>query len=122
MGMVRIIGPNKVWSVNPESTITKPWVPDSYLPFIQSLPKTGNQICGGQDSTTSNWTGWENWKYKYNPSPSNTGYVKALHASANKDANGKYGFFYYPKDNTDGEFTYVPDSVNCTITVYTLTD
>jgi len=121
-GMVRIIGPNKVWLQNPGSVIIGNWVPYSYLPFIQSLPGTGNQLFGGQGSTTSNWTGWENWVYTHNPSPSNTGYVKALHAAANKDKNGKYGFFCYPNDNTDGEFTYVPDSVKCTVTVYSLSN
>jgi len=122
VGMVRIIGPNKVWSENPGNSITQPWVPDSYLPFIQSLPSKGNQLFGGQTDSTNNYNGWEYWNHTHNPSPSNTGYVKALHAAANKDKNGKYGFFCYPKDNTDGEFTYVPDSVNCTITVYSLSD
>ncbi|MFC2101513.1 hypothetical protein ACFLS7_00800 [Bacteroidota bacterium] len=121
-GMVRIIGPNKVWSENPGSTITQHNVPYSYLPFIQSLPKTGNQLFGGTTASTNNWTGWENWDYKHNPSPSNTGYVKALHSAATADKNGKYGFFCYPKDNTDGEFTNVPDAVGCTITIYSLSN
>lgn len=118
VGMVRIIGPNKVWSENPGSTITQPWVPDSYLTFIQSLPNQGAQLF----DSISNFNGWENWKYAHNPSPSNTGYVKALHSAANKDKNGKYGFFCYPNDNPEGEFTYVPDPVICTITVYSLSD
>jgi hypothetical protein len=122
VGMVRVIGPNKVWSENPGNSITGPWVPDSYLPFIQSVPKTGNQLFGGQTSGTNNWNGWESWNYTHIPSPSNTGYVKALHSAANKDKNGKYGFFCYPRDNSDGEFTYVPDSVNCTVTVYGLSN
>lgn len=122
VGMVRIIGPNKVWSENPDSTITQPWVPDSYLPFIQSLPSKGNQLFGGQTDSTNNYNGWENWKYTHNPSPSSTSYVKALQSTSNKDKNGKYGFFCYPNDNADGEFTYVPDPVKCTITVYSLSD
>jgi len=121
-GMVRVIGPNKVWTQNPGSSIGGPWVPDSYLSFIQSLPKTGTQLFSTKTVKTTNWDGWENWKYTASPSPSNTGYVQALHSAASKDSNGKYGFFCYPRDNTDGEFTYVPDSVNCTITVYPLSN
>ena len=121
-GMVRVIGPNKVWSENPHDYISGNWVPDSYLPFVQSLPKTGNQLFGGQTASTNNWTGWDYWDYTHNPSPSSTGYVQALHSAANKDSNGKYGFFCYPRDNTDGEFTYVPDAVNCTVTVYSLSN
>jgi hypothetical protein len=120
-GMVRIIGPNKVWSENPGSTV-KAWVPDSYLPFIQSLPNTGHQLFGGTAASTSNYAVWEKYTSTDNPSPSNTGYVKALHSVATADKNGKYGFFCYPKDNTAGEFTYVPDDVGCTITIYPLSN
>ncbi len=122
IGMVRVIGPNKVWTQNPGSIIIGNWVPDSYLPFIQSLPKTGTQLFGTKTAQTTNWHGWEKWKYTNTPSPSNTGYVEALHSAATPDSNTpqKYGFFCYPRDNTDGEFTYVPDTVDCTVTVYSL--
>lgn len=119
--MVRIIGPNKVWSQNPDSTISA-WVPDSYLPFIQSLPSTGYQLFGNTGDSTTNYFVWEKHTATNSQSPSNTGYVKALHSAATADKNGKYGFFCYPNDNTAGEFTYVPDAVGCTITVYSLSN
>jgi hypothetical protein len=51
-------------------------------------------------------------------SRSGTGYVKALHSTATADKNGKYGFFCYPNDNATSEFTWVPESTSCTITIH----
>ncbi|HOP39462.1 MAG TPA: beta-1,3-glucanase family protein [Geobacteraceae bacterium] len=107
--MDRIIGPNKVWPSSGN------WVPDSYNAFLTSLPPDGNQLFS--DSNT-NWGGWQVLSDKSSPSPSDTGYVKALHSVANPDENGKYGFFCYPNDNATGEFTWVPESTSCTITIH----
>ena len=128
-GMVRIIGPNRVWKQLPGSSVpAQSWVPATYQPFITSLPKTGTQLF----SPSTNWTGWEIWKYDHDPSPSDTGYVKALHAASNGSTSyhdivtGKtydvYGFFCYPHDNASGGFQLIPNSVDCTVTVYSLTD
>lgn len=108
--MDRIIGPNKVWPA-----VGGNWVPDSYNAFWASLPVGGNQLFG---SSYTNWAGWQTLSGGSNPSPSDTGYVKALHSAATADSNGKYGFFCYPNDNASGEFTWVPDSTTCTITIY----
>jgi hypothetical protein len=107
--MDRIIGPNKVWPCSGN------WVPDSYQAFLTSLPRDGSQLFS---STYTNWSGWQTLAGNSDPSPSATGYVKALHSAATADKNGKYGFFCYPNDNASGEFTWVPDSTTCTITVY----
>jgi hypothetical protein len=107
--MDRIIGPNKVWPSSGN------WVPDSYAAFLTSLPLDGNQLFG---AGTTNWVGWQNLAENSNPSPSATGYVKALHSIAPADKSGKYGFFCYPNDNATGEFTWVPESTSCTITIY----
>ncbi len=115
-GIYRIIGPNKVWAAETNDKYKiGPWEPESYLPFIKDLPQAGNQLFG---SSTTNFSGWKNLVATDSPSPSDTGYVKALHKAAKADSNGKYGFFCYPKDNTAGEFTWVPTSVNCKVTVY----
>ncbi len=115
-GIYRIIGPNKSWGGQTDDQYKiGPWVPTSYLGFLNSLPKEGNQLFG---STTTNWDGWQNLTQAASPSPSDTGYVQALHNAATPDSNGKYGFFCYPKDNTAGEFTWLPESVNCKVTVY----
>lgn len=112
--MDRIIGPNKVWPA-----LGGNWVPRSYDDFFASLPKDGMQLNFKLNNVnTTNWLGWQ-WNTAVdNPGPSFTGYVKALQQAAIPDKNGKYGFFTYPQDNTSGEFTYVPDSATCTITIY----
>jgi hypothetical protein len=107
--MDRIIGPNKVWPSSGN------WVPDSYNAFLTSLPPDGNQLFGAGNT---NWGGWQTLAENSTPSPSGTGYVKALHSAATADKNGKYGFFCYPNDNATGEFTWVPDSTSCTITIH----
>ncbi|QSH40580.1 hypothetical protein P0136_12525 [Lentisphaerota bacterium ZTH] len=109
----RVVGPNKVWAASPNN-ILQPWVPITYQPFVNSLPANGAQLF----SSVTNWNGWQYWDASHIPSPSNTGYVKALHAAAIPDSKGKYGFFCFPNDNKTGEFTWVPTSVNCTVTVY----
>jgi hypothetical protein len=106
--MYRIIGPNRVWPA------VGNWVPDSYGAFTATLPMNGMQLFGSD----TNWNGWQQRVKADNPSPSDTGYVKALHQAAKADKNGKYGFFCYPRDNADGEFTRVPEGTACTITIH----
>lgn len=110
--MKRIIGPVNAWQqqlASPKSPIG-PWEPDSYKDFIDSLPQDGTQLF----TSESNWKGWNN----ETALPASTGYVKALHAAATPDNNGKYGFFCYPMDNASGEFTDLPEKVACTLTIY----
>ena len=112
----RVIGPNTVWAAETNDQYKiGPWEPDSYLPFVTRLPQAGNQLF---DSHNTNFSGWKNLEATDIPSPSDTGYVKALHNAATPDKHGKYGFFCYPKDNAAGEFTWVPTSVKCKVTVY----
>ncbi|MCP3965760.1 MAG: hypothetical protein GY750_03910 [Lentisphaerae bacterium] len=114
-GIYRVAGPNKVWAAETTDKYKiGPWVPSTYLDFILSLPKAGTKLF----STDTNWNGWQNWNASHTPSPSGTGYVKALHKAAIPDSKGKYGFFCYPNDNSTGEFTWIPSTVNCTVTVY----
>ncbi|KZM48877.1 hypothetical protein [Labrenzia sp. OB1] len=113
-GIHRVIGPNTAWQGELPDNKIGPWVPTSYKSFFSSLPKSGTQLF----SSESNWSGWQSLTQSTAKSPSDTGYVKAMHAAAHPDTNGKYGFFCYPKDNTAGEFTWVPDSAHCQITVY----
>lgn len=81
---------------------------------MASLPWNGMQLF----NSTTNWSGWQTMTQADNPGPSFTSYAKALHDAATADKKGKFGFFVYPQDNTSGEFTYVPDSVGCTVTIY----
>jgi hypothetical protein len=113
-GIHRIIGPNTAWQGELGGGEIGPWVPTTYKTFFTSLPRTGTQLFG----TQSNWDGWQVLTQSDQPSPSGTGFVKAMHAASTADSNGKYGFFCYPRDNAAGEFTWVPDTANCTITVY----
>ncbi|MCV0427551.1 MAG: hypothetical protein K5905_18995, partial [Roseibium sp.] len=108
-GIYRIIGPNTAWLGELTGGDIGPWVPTTYKDFFNSLPKTGTQLF----SSHTNWDGWQSLTQSADPGPSDTGYVKALHAAATPDSNGKYGFFCYPNDNKIGEFTWVPDSANC---------
>jgi hypothetical protein len=107
----RIVGPNKVW---PAIAGNGPWVPHSYKAFSTSLPKDDYQLF----TNSTNWTGWQVLTQSDSPSPSGTGYVKALHSAAKADKNGKYGFYCYPKDDQTNVFAYVPDSTTCTVTIH----
>ena len=104
-GMNRIVGPLKVWQYNPRA------VPSSFRQFNRSLPKDGSQLF----SSRSNWDGWHQLMTR---EPSNTGYVKALHSVTTPDSRGKYGYFCYPIDNRDGEFTWMPIEIKTTVTIY----
>ncbi len=104
----RIIGPNKVWTS--QSFGLSGYAPDSYKNFVSSLPFNGTQLF----DTQGNFAGWQNLVSE----PSSTGYVKALHSISPQDKNGKYGFFTYCRDNTTGEFTWVPTNAQCTLTIY----
>lgn len=110
--MCRVVGPLNAWvqqQATPQSPIG-PWEPDSYQAFISSLPYDGTQLF----TSSSNLDGWNNDI----SSPATSGYVTALHSAATPDQNNKYGFFCYPRDNANGEFTDLPDTVDCTLTIY----
>ena len=111
-GIYRIIGPNKVWTSQSSGGASglSGYAPNSYQSFANEYPFNGDQLF--QSSTN-----FDGWRFTTNL-PSNTGYVKALHSVANPDKNGKYGFFTYCKDNSSGEFTWVPVSVTCEIKIY----
>ncbi len=121
INIYRIIGPNKVWGqTNKEHTdkLDGNWVPSSYGEFVAEdggLQTDGHQLFGGTDSSTTNWNVWQNNDVNKTPNPSKTGYVKAL-----KEASINSGIMNgdcWPKDD-DKEFTYVPNSVDCTVTIY----
>lgn len=107
-GIYRVIGPNKVWTSN--SYGMSGYAPTPYQNFVQALPFNGTQLF----APAQNYTEWLNSE----TSPANTGYVKALRQSATADKNGKIGFFTYPKDNAQGEFTWLPMDAVCTIKIY----
>jgi hypothetical protein len=119
-GIYRIIGPNLVWTSESCGGLSS-YAPDVYKSFIQSLPYNGCQLFKNKQ----NLDGWKNLTLTDSPSPSNTGYVKALHEVSNshkvhignQDID-KYGYFTYCRDNKSGEFTYVPLNVYSTITIY----
>lgn len=109
-GMNRIIGPLNAWSQQQATPAIGPWEPNSYQAFISSLPYDGTQLF----SSSTNLDGWN----QLISEPTNTGYVQALHAAAIADSSGKYGFFCYPNDNTNGQFTDLPTTVGCTLKIY----
>ena len=60
----------------------------------------------------------DGWNHLNQRQPSRTGDVKALQSVSQPDPRGKYGFFCYPIDNVDGEFTWLPASVKTTLVIY----
>ncbi len=128
----RIIGPDKVWAqqfsepagnVNMNNT---GWVPASYQDFVQydggpqSYPYAQD---GTQYSPAGNFTFWKNEV----TAPGATPYPVALRTSAildgfPADANGVYGFFTYPNDETAGQFTNIPTAVSLDIRVHGSSD
>ncbi|MCT0224070.1 beta-1,3-glucanase family protein [Synechococcus sp. CS-1328] len=126
-GLRRIVGPNKVWTqqrgttnpVAPNYPGIGPWEPQSFYPFVMALPESGTQLF----QSVTNWNGWQNGLNPKMPAPlptidpGTTGYGQALRAAATPDASGKYGFFTFPNDNRQGEFTYVPDTASLRLTV-----
>ena len=113
-GGFRIIGPNRVWLLCSLGGCNNSDVPQSYKDFNKSLPWDGTTLF----NTQQNFSGWKDLVEKDNPGPSQTGYVIALRKGVKADNNSKYGFFTYPRDNSNGQFTSIPHSVGCTITVY----
>ncbi|MCX2929770.1 pentapeptide repeat-containing protein [Mycobacterium sp. CVI_P3] len=128
----RIIGPDKVWtqqSTEPASNINMNntgWVPASYQDFVQygsvagSYPYAYN---GTQYSTDGNFTFWKTSV----SGPGSTPYPIALRTAAvldgfPADANGVYGFFTYPNDETAGQFTNIPDAVSLDVYVFGTSD
>jgi hypothetical protein len=128
----RIIGPDKVWaqqSTEPPSNInmdTTGWVPASYQSFVQygstasSSPYAYN---GTQLSDDGNLAFWKSSV----SGPGSTPYPIALRTAAvldgyPADANGVYGFFTYPNDETAGQFTNIPDAVSLDVYVFGASD
>ena len=129
----RIIGPDKVWtqqSFEPASNVNMNntgWVPVSYQNFVQfgSYPATGSGSTVypyAQDGTEYSADGNFNfWKYRVS-APASTPYPVALRTAAildgfPADANGVFGFFTYPNDETAGQFTNIPQSVSLDVYV-----
>lgn len=107
-----MVGPNKAWQFSQGSGIS-PYAPENFWDFLRSLPKYGRQLFG------SLGTNWDVWQFNGGQrQPSNTGYTKALHSVSQPDSRGKYGYFCYPEDNRDGEFTWMPTSIKPTVTIY----
>jgi hypothetical protein len=107
-GISRVIGPNKVWTSD-SFTLSK-YAPDSYASFVAKLPYNGEQLF----QSSQNFTEWKD----STTLPGNTGYTEALRSAATPDKNDKYGFFTYPKDNAQGEFTWLPLDALCTLKIY----
>lgn len=107
--ILRIVGPNKGMQA-PDSA------PQSIINFKKSFPPTGTTL------KPSNWKAWQRCATE----PATTGYVKALRAASlgqqvfktGSSGVNQYGFFTYPMDNSQGQFTYVPEDIHCTITIY----
>ncbi len=129
----RIIGPDKVWtqqSFEPPSNVNMNqtgWVPTSYQNFVQygSYVPKGQQTAVypyAQDGTQYSKNGNFNfWKYEVT-APASTPYPIALRSAAvldgfPADANGVYGFFTYPNDETAGQFTNIPTAVSLDVYV-----
>ena len=129
----RIIGPDKVWtqqSFEPASNINMNntgWVPVSYQDFVQfgSYPgaAAGSTVYPyAQDGTQYSAGGnFDFWKYQVS-APASTPYPVALRTSAildgfPADANGVFGFFTYPNDETAGQFTNIPQAVSLDVYV-----
>lgn len=107
-GIYRVIGPNKVWTS--DSFGLSAYAPNPYHGFVKILPYNGKQLFKIK-------TNFDGWRFSTSE-PELTGYVKALHSAAEPDINGKYGFFCYPEDNANGEFTWVPLKAQSTLTIY----
>ena len=120
----RVVGPNKLWPLQDDGNEfggVGPWVPTSYIPFVKSLSRDKYDLgFKDKDGNITNWLGWQNLTRDDITSPSKSGYVEALHSAAARydKENDRYGFFCYPRDNADGEFTNLPDSTDCTVTIY----
>ena len=128
----RIIGPDKVWaqqSTEPADNInmnSTGWVPASYQNFVQygssgtTYPYAYN---GTQLSSEGNFAFWKSSV----SGPASTPYPIALRTAAvldgyPADANGVYGFFTYPNDETAGQFTNIPDAVSLDVYVFGASD
>jgi len=146
----RIIGPDKVWTAQsnePESNFTMDvtgWVPASYSNFVTygSYVATDNSTVNPyayngteltkpptapkpQDPTAQ--TNFDFWRNSV-AAPGSTPYPIALRTAAildgftTQNANGVYGFFTYPNDETAGQFTNIPTAVSLDIYVNTTSD
>jgi hypothetical protein len=128
----RIIGPDKVWAqqsgqLPPNQNMNQAgWVPQSYQSFVQygasgtTYPYAWN---GTEYSSTGNLNFWKDSV----DGPASTPYPMALRMAAIQDgfpadANGVYGFFTYPNDETAGQFTNIPTAVSLDIYVHGSSD
>jgi len=141
----RIIGPDKVWTAQsgePPTNVNMDntgWVPASYQDFVKygsyPDPTTKQQVypysfngfgvscptasCTVKPTTKTNFNFW---KDQVN-APGSTPYPIALRTAAILDgfttanANGVYGFFTYPNDETAGQFTNIPTAVSLDVYV-----
>ncbi len=130
----RIIGPDKVWaqqSSEPAANVNMNmtgWVPASYQNFVQygysaAQPSYPYAQDGTQYSPKGNFTFWKDAV----SAPGSTPYPIALRTAAMldgfpADANGVYGFFTYPNDETAGQFTNIPTAVALDIHVHGSSD
>ena len=139
----RVIGPNKVWtaqSLQPPATNwnmnSVGWVPTSYQNFVQYNVPAFPPCTSGCQSTdypyafngsgvsgSATETNFDFWKNEVS-APGSTPYPTALRTAAILDgfttanANGVYGFFTYPNDETAGQFTNIPTAVSLDMYVY----
>ena len=122
-GVTRIIGPDKVWSeqsfqVPPNVDMSASgWVPTSYQNFVTAYPYNGSQVSGS--ATQDNY---DFWRFSVD-GPASTPYAIALRTAAVQDgfapdANGVYGFFTYPNDETAGQFTNIPTATSLDVYVW----
>ncbi|MCH9731099.1 MAG: hypothetical protein K0U84_15725 [Actinomycetia bacterium] len=132
----RIIGPDKVWAEQenqPASNVNMNqvgWVPTSYQDFVQYGSHSGAGGAtiypyaqnGTEYSSDGNFNFWKNEV----TAPGATPYPMALRTAAILDgfpaANGVYGFFTYPNDETAGQFTNIPTAVSLDIYVHGSSD
>ena len=147
----RVIGPNKVWTAQFEinefgaaatnwNMNTAGWVPTSYQNFVQynnpPFPpcSSGCQFTdypyafnGSGVSGSATETNFDFWKNEVS-APGSTPYPTALRTAAILDgfttanANGVYGFFTYPNDETAGQYTNIPTAVSLDMYVYGAAD
>ena len=142
----RIIGPDKVWTQQSLEPTTPPsaynfnmnntgWVPASYQNFVQYGFPPCNTGCGSTNYTYAyNGTGvsgtaqtnFDFWRYQIT-TPGATPYPIALRTAAilegnPADANGAYGFFTYPNDETAGQFSIIPVAVSLDMYVWGSSD
>ncbi|MDJ0835515.1 MAG: beta-1,3-glucanase family protein [Acidobacteriota bacterium] len=108
--ILRIVAPNK--AMKPPQGLA----PASIATFSREFPPDGHTL------SPDNWTAWQESATE----PEKTGWVKAMHAASNgrlpfatgSESVDLYGFFLFPLDERDGQFTNIPENIHFTIEVY----